>query len=227
MALDPRKRQKKLERKKAKDKKRALVERKNNDPVVRFEKAAQAPVLDSCVHAGIWNSGMGTLLFSRDLGNGGVAFATFLLDVYCLGVKNVFYGVTSRADYDWRIHASVAEATRLMKVSPEYARKLVEESAAYAQLLGFSPQADYAKARLIFGDIHAAACGERFEFGKNGKPLYIAGPHDNAAKRERILTTLRGRFGPEGYHFVIPLSGASRIGVGSDGDILHLSAVEE
>ena len=203
MVLDPRKRQKKLERKKAKEKKRVVAERAAFNPLVRFERAAAAPVLDSCVHAMLWEQGMGSLLLSRELANGGVAFAIFLLDTYCLGVKDAMYGVTNRSDYDWRIHSKLVQSGELLRITPEHARKLVEGSVAYARGIGFAPHADYEQARLIFGDLDAAACTEPFEFGKNGKPFYISGPHDSKSKRERIISGLSARLGPSGYHLLL------------------------
>lgn len=203
MALDPRKRQKKLERKKAKDRKRAVAERKSLDPLLRFERAAAAPVLDSCVFSMLWTQGMGQLLLSRELPSGGVAYAIFLLDTYCLGVKDVIFGVTNRPDYDWRIHSKLVQSGKLLKITPEHARKLVEDSVTYARNLGFAPPGDYERARLIFGDIDASLCSEPFEFGKNGKPLYISGPNDSQTKRERIISTLTARVGPGKFHMVL------------------------
>jgi len=39
-------------------------------------------------------------------------------------------------------------------------------------------------------------------FGKNGKPFFIAGPHDNAA---RILKQLEKTAGPGNYDYLVPL----------------------
>lgn len=223
MVLDPRKRQKKLERKKAKDKKRAVAERANNDVVARFERAAAAPILHSCVQSTVWNQGMGMVLLSRELASGGVAFGLFLLDVYCLGVKDVIYGTSSRADYDSRIYRKTSETGEYVEVSPEHARKLVEQSVEYAGSLGFRPPSDYQHAKLIFGEIDAAACNEEFEFGQNGKPYFIAGPNDSPARCELILATLQARLGSGGHTFAIPLrAGSQTVGV-LDSDVIRLT----
>jgi hypothetical protein len=208
MALDPRKRQKKLERKKAKEKKRALIERDSRDPVARFERTAAAPILDCAVFGDIWKGGMGTVLFSRELANGGVAFSIFLLDIYCLGVKDLFFGVTSRYDYDFRILSKYAANHAAEELRPECIRKLVEGAVAYARELGFPPHSDFDKARLIFGDIDASACPRRFDYGKAGRPYFIAGPHDSAVRCERIIAVLSSRLGPRGFDFMVPATQA-------------------
>lgn len=220
MVLDPRKKQKKLERRKAKEKRRALAERGSRDIAERFERAEAAPILDCCVTRVIWEQGIGNLLLSRVLPKGGVAFAAFLVDTYCLGVKNVTYGISSRAEYDWRIRGRIYEGYEVLNLAPQYARKLVESAVEYAASLGIPPHGDYRVAKEIFGDIDAAACVETFEFGKDGKPYFIGGPHDSPAKCERIVAILRDRLGPEGFHFTFPigaseaLAGAARARIG-------------
>jgi hypothetical protein len=70
--------------------------------------------------------------------------------------------------------------------------------------LGLPPRPDYRAARLIFGDVDASACSERYEYGKNGKPFFMAGPYDDAAKCRSILHTLHQHCGPHGYHYMLP-----------------------
>ena len=40
-------------------------------------------------------------------------------------------------------------------------------------------------AKLILGGIDSGACTEEYEYGKDGKPLFLAGPHDSPAKLRR------------------------------------------
>ena len=59
---------------------------------------------------------------------------------------------------------------------------------------------------LLFGDVDPAASEARFEFGKDGKPFFIAGPRDTPARCKQILTTLANTCGPDGFHYLIPVS---------------------
>ena len=88
MALDPRKRQKKLQRRKAKQK----TKQKNTAlrSTSRLALAEKAPLLHCCAAECIWELGIGNVLISRTRGTE-VAFGMFLLDMYCLGVKNAFF----------------------------------------------------------------------------------------------------------------------------------------
>jgi len=207
MAVDPRKRQKKLQQQKAKQKaeRRELARRESRGLSARLEQAALAPILHCCTVGSIWEQGIGQVLVSRQLSNGNVAFAAFLVDVYCLGVKDVFMNIVPRATYEADLYRKMMRQDRLIRWKPECARKLVEGAVQYALDLGLPPHPDYPKAKLIFGDIAAEACTEQFEFGKEGKPLFVAGPYDDSSKCQQIIRTLEKRRGPDGFHFMVPM----------------------
>src|SRR5260221_1818025 len=91
------------------------------------------------------------------------------------------------------------------EIPPAPARRFVEPAVAYARNLGFPPHPDYHRAKLIFGEIDAAEASEELEFGKDGKPFFIAGPNDNQARCRQILATLERSCGPSGSHFMRPI----------------------
>lgn len=204
MAVDPRKRQKKLERRnaKAKAERRELARRQSEGLPVRMRHAFSAPILHCSIMTELWKRGMGNILVSRRLTSGMVAFAAFLVDIYCLGVKDVFMGVMPRAQYDANVYDKMRSHDEMKSVQPEYARKLVEEAVRYADTLGFAPHKDYATAKLVFGDIAAEACNEEFTFGNDGMPFFIAGPNENASRSEQIVRTLHEHCGPGKYHYI-------------------------
>ncbi len=206
MGVDPRKRQKKLEKQKAKKKaeRKEIARREAQGMPVRLEAASRAPILHSCCMKALWEEGMGQVLISRQLSGGNVAFVAFLVDVYCLGVKNVHLDIVPRAVYDKNIYDRLLNEWPVQHLKPECARKLVESSVEYALSLEFPPHTDYRVGKLIFGDISAEACPQEFVFGKDGKPFFFAGPHDHAARCREVLSTLNRVCGPNGYHFIMP-----------------------
>jgi hypothetical protein len=206
MGVDPRKHQKKLEKQKAKKKaeQKELARRQSQGMPVRMEASTRAPILHCCCLKALWEVGMGNVLVSRQLSSGNVAFVMFLVDVYCLGVKDLFLNIVPRAVYDSKIYDHLLNQGPVKHVKPEYARKLVEEAVEYARALQIPPHPDYRVGKLIFGDLSAAACPEQFVFGKDGKPFFFAGPHDDAARCEEILRTLTRVRGANGYHFAMP-----------------------
>lgn len=165
--------------------------------------AAEAPIGDAWVPSNLFETGLGTLWLSRQLPDGSHAIAGFLVDVYCLGVKNALYNIIEEPKYpallaELRSDLS-ATGGHLLPVEPAHLRKLVEGAAAYAQTLGFQPHPDYPLASLIFGDIDAAACTTQFEYGKDGKPLYIPNSDDTPSEHRRVLGTLARSCGSDGY----------------------------
>ncbi|HMD86507.1 MAG TPA: hypothetical protein VKO18_17605 [Terriglobia bacterium] len=164
--------------------------------------AANSPIHEALVPAKLFELGMGNLVFSRLLPDGRIAMGAFLLDVFCLGVKDAFVAIVTKAEYGMR-RSSWSAAESLQPMDPACFRKLVEGGVAYAQDLGFSPHADYAVASQIFGDVQATECSTRFEYGHDGKPFYISGPHETATQVQNILEQLERRLGPGNFDYLV------------------------
>jgi len=206
MSLDEKRRQKKLAKKAAKrkaklsDKKDVLISASPSAQDIAL--ALNYPVHECIVPEGLFEVGIGNILISRKIPDGNIAFGIFLLDVYCLGVKNAYFFILSRSEYDDKIRRIKADAD-FNSLPPECIRKLVESAEAYAGHLGFKPHPDYRSAKKIFGDIDAEKCPMQFEFGKDGRPLFVSGPNDTRTKCMKIMETLTKSCGPGGFHYMI------------------------
>jgi hypothetical protein len=154
---------------------------------------------------------MSNVLVSRNLKSGNVAFVAFLLDVYCLGVKDVAFDVVSRSRYDRQIYGKLIESYEPVALEPAAALKLIEGAVEYAKQCGLSPHRDYRIGKPIFGDIDSASCGEEFIYGDNGKPFFIAGPNDRPSRCRQIIDLLTAHCGPDGFTFLMPTSGSPRL----------------
>ena len=169
--------------------------------------------------AKLFDSGGGYLVVSRFKADGRVEAGFFLLDVFCLGVKEAgFHRFNSIADYQEGLLDRLFHYEEPVRMTPASARKLAEDAVSYARRLGFSPGIDYKKASRVFGGITTADCDEEFVFGKDGKPFYIQGPSDSSTRAERILRALEARCGEGGYHYIVaaddfePLDGEEESG---------------
>ena len=172
----------------------------------QLQQLAAAPVHQCLVPGQLFKVGIGNVIFSREIGEGGIAVAVFLVDVYCLGVKDAWMKVMSKERYQAMVRYLGRHAS-FKKASPECVRKLVENAEAYARDLGFEPHPDYQVSRLIFSDVDVGACSTRFTFGHDGKPLYVSGPRDTEARSRQIVETLNQRLGPGGFHYLVALDG--------------------
>jgi hypothetical protein len=206
MSLDEKRRQKKLAKKTAKRKAKLSYKKdahiSESAGYQNIAPALNSPVHECIVPEGLFEVGIGNVLISRKMPDGNVAFSIFLLDVFCLGIKNAYFFIMSQSEYDDKIRRIKQDAD-FINFPPECIRKLVESAEAYAADLGFNPHPDYRSATKIFGDIDAGKCPMNFEFGKDGRPLFISGPNDTQAKCMKIMETLTKSRGPGGFHYMI------------------------
>ena len=207
MSVNQRRRQKKLERlaAKRKDRHTALRRVKHRGLAERLADAAAAPVLHCWVSSTRTAEGMRTVLLSRQLSGGNIAFAVFLVDLWCLGVKNAMGNVLSKGEYNAFL-SRFRDRMEMVTTAPEDARKLVEGAVQYARDLGLEPHADYHRTKPIFGDIDTSQATREFTFGQDGKPHFFAGPHDSPERCRQIIAILQQRCGPDGFHYTIPVT---------------------
>lgn len=143
-------------------------------------------------------SGLVFVLVARRAGARKVSVCGYLLDVYCLGVKNAL-GPTRLAE---RELAALVRSYFSAWASPpvaapiELARHLVFGAVEYARALGFAPHRDFEPARGHLGPWHGQSA---IRFGRNGTPFYTQGPFDDA---QPVLRTLEEAVGPGNYHFI-------------------------
>lgn len=189
MALDQRKRQRKVERKKAKQK--ARQQRQAEQRRREWDRVATGNIVHCKMSADLWEQGIGSVLISRAINSSEVALSVFLVDVWCLGVKDAFHRVLSRGEYEFEFLKDYDHRYESIDLPPTDARALVEGSVEFAQQFGLSPHSDYRQASRIFGDIDPEEYDRDFEFGHNGRPFFVQGPYDDPARCRVIEAKLR------------------------------------
>ncbi|MEO7413796.1 MAG: UPF0149 family protein [Opitutaceae bacterium] len=145
--------------------------------------------------------GLAHLLVARIRADGSADIGVFLVDVFCLGVKDAFLETDVPASMLQNFVALNLPEERRETISPACARKLIEGVIAYAEKLGFAPHRDHRKARRVLSGIEASACAEEFTFGCHGRPCYVQGAEDDEARVERVLAILEARCGPDGFDY--------------------------
>ncbi len=101
------------------------------------------------------------MLIARAIPDGRIVSGIFLVDTYCLGVKNAFMMVQSPIDFE-NILDKHFSGDDLKPATPACARKLIDDAIAYARDLGFEPHRDFRDASVVLGDIdvtdHGVLC---------------------------------------------------------------------
>jgi yecA family protein len=152
---------------------------------------------------GFQEKGMTQVVVTRTDDAGWLQVGVFLLDLYCLGVKDAFTAEMPAGDWPETLEKIIPSPNRVA-FHPACARKLVEGAVAYTEALGFAPHRDYKKARRVFGSVTSRDCPETFTYGKNGKPFFVAGPNDDEERIDRVVRVLTAKLGKDGFHYLLP-----------------------
>jgi hypothetical protein len=143
--------------------------------------------------------GLAVVIVARRQPNGLLVFGNFLVDHYCLGVKNCFVraDVTPSVFYD-RLPGLLPEGAPTA-ITPALAHELIYGSIEYAARYGFRPDPDFALAQLVLDPPDQYPHTGAVTFGKDGKPFYVSGPRDNVnAIMNRLLRTA----GPGNFEYL-------------------------
>lgn len=204
-------RQKKLAKKhkKSKLKHSGIVARKQElRSVMGMMKAASGGEIIDC-HRGYQGcageiNGMVPVVLRRRGPGGAVAFAFFLVDAWCLGVKDCAGELLTASESKERLE-HLQERVGLERCSAAEGKAVVDGGVAYARALGLEPHPDFPKAYPIWGDVQAASIPSDVEFGRDGRPTYIVGPYDDRHRQQLILNMLRSSVGEGNFDWVSPL----------------------
>lgn len=191
---------------KAAHRKRLLKERRGAAPTSLAERVrhlAHGKLHCCLMQQALPDTGISSVVLARDTDNGQVAMAAFLVDAFALGIKDVLFDVVEPSEFAAHI-AFLNIGAPLTPVEPSYARKLLRAAAGYAASLGLRPYRGFAAIEGLFGDVRAEDCSETFEFGCEGKPLYLVGPGESTEQVIRRFGRLYEQLGPDGFDFAIP-----------------------
>jgi hypothetical protein len=166
----------------------------------RVLRAAHAPIQHCFLTEAVFDLGMGALVLARGATPHHLALSSFLVDVFCLGIKDVMFESVESEVFEMFMEATDA-GSPLVPVDPSDARKLLRDLAAWSQSIGFAPHRDFAAVERIFGDVSVDASDAVFRFGRDGKPVYIPGPNDTAPLIQRRIAQLRKCLGDDGFGF--------------------------
>jgi hypothetical protein len=145
------------------------------------------------------SSGLVAVLVARDARRGKISVCGYLVDVYCLGVKNALGPrvVDDRRLVQLRRSFFDAYHTEPIAAPVELAQHLVFGAVEYARSLGFAPHPDFHRAAA---HLEPWTGPSAIRFGRHGKPYFISGPYDDTAG---VLNTLERSVGRDRFHFLV------------------------
>jgi hypothetical protein len=145
-------------------------------------------------------AGLVTVVAARERGGSKVSACSYLVDVYCLGVKNAIGPrvLDRRKLPEFRFQMFRSYADPPLEAPLELAQHVVFGAIEYARGLGFEPHPDFEACAGHLGEWQGPSV---IGFGYQGKPLFIQGPEDDAA---RIMKRLNRKVGRDGFQYIVP-----------------------
>lgn len=198
MARNEAKQQKKLMKKRRKDKLRrkrqietipyAVLSPKN-----KIRSARNYPLHECLINPSWEEKGLATIVVSRCQPDGDLVFGVYLVDILCLGLKNTFCNADlplSRYKKDL-VHGAYQDEDPI-ECSPDMAHQIIYGAIDYARGFGFRPHKDFDLSQYVLDEPESFEVIPEVEFGREGKPFYISGPDDDVPRILRQLESTAG-----------------------------------
>lgn len=167
------------------------------------KKARSLPIFECLVNTGWHENGVAHVIVARNHTNGNITACMYMVDIFCLGIKNTKYLFNvSETDYEER-KASM-ENVDYESISYTLAHNIVFAGLEYAEEYGFKPHKDFASTTqfMLEEDTEEIELID-IECGKDGKPFYICGPYDDQKKINKVLGQLEKTAGPGNYDYIL------------------------
>jgi hypothetical protein len=153
-------------------------------------KVRTLPIYE-CLINEIWKEeGIANIIIARNHINGNITVCFYLVDLFCLGVKDTHYMFNiSRDEYQEIVIKS--QHLDPITISYELAHNIIYAALEFAEEFGFKPHKDFTSiTRFMLEEDTDDIELIEIECGKNGKPLYVPGIDDNEQKINSIIKQL-------------------------------------
>ncbi len=196
---------KQLQQKREKKKKKRQIKTRRPPLSTSAYNHNHWPIYACYIPSHLWEIGVGQVIVARKNDRDNLAVGIYLIDVFCLGIRDCAVSVTNNIAYEEILQGFNTVYKGLKRVEPSYAYTLICQAEAFAKRLGFKPHPDFSKAKLFLNNIVLDE-DLRFTFGKEGKPHYLQGPDDSPADAQNVLQTLEKNLGRDQDAFSFELS---------------------
>lgn len=179
-------------------------------------RARNLEVFECFINPGWKESGIANVVVARKHTNGNITVAIYLVDLYCLGVKDTMY-LFNVSEPEYRDKLMPFDNDKpFIEIEYKLAHNIIFAAVEFAGDFGFNPHKDFTSITqyLLEEDTDDIELID-IECGMDGKPAYFQGEFDSNATVTRILNQLERTAGKGNYHFTI-LDKYSGIKPGSD-----------
>ena len=133
-----------------------------------------------CVINESWKkNGLANIMVSRMQPNNRMVFGFYLVDVFCLGLKNTFCNADFTESKYRSIKEKIYRESSPINCSRSSSHTIIYGGIEFATTLGFKPHKDFSLSKYILDEKGSFEKDESIEFGENGTPMYVQGPYDD------------------------------------------------
>lgn len=162
-------------------------------------QARNLPVYECLVNNDWQEMGIANIIVARRHTTGNVTFGIYLVDLYCLGLKDTFYQFNvDEREYEELPHRH----GKWEKCEYSLAHNIIYGAIAFAEDYGFEPAKEFKVSQYILEEDNENVELIELEFGKDGIPFYMHGPNDNKTTTAHIKATLNRTAGQGNFVFL-------------------------
>lgn len=192
---------KEKKRLKRKEKKREIRKIQSITPLRRI--TTTGGTLECWVNKDYRDQGMASVLVLGHAGGDHYAFAGFLVDVWCVGLKDAWGRPDlSRMEFEEELLGRIGSAMPMKKIDADELRRFIAASIRFTRQNGFKLPPHYERWTSMLGDLGDINSADISDFGKDGKLFYMG---TTEFLRQRLVGTTPDQFmARKDVHWIMP-----------------------
>ena len=165
-------------------------------PEQYLKQRARMLEIGKCYMTDLTEYGLGHVIVTRNHTGGKVSMADYLVDIYCLGVKDSFYRLRME-DYEVE---DIVDQLDAKECSYHEAHNWVYGAIAFAEEAGIEPDKSFHLTQYMLEEDNDEIPLIEYEYGKDGKHFLVAHSRQEA---NRYLPLLEKNLGEGNYDFIV------------------------
>ncbi|MDP3643050.1 MAG: hypothetical protein Q8S54_07650 [Bacteroidota bacterium] len=167
------------------------------------KKSRSLPIYECLVNTNWQKDGIAHVIVARSHTNGNITVCFYLIDLYCLGVKDTQY-LFNISETKYQEKKEGMEHVDFEPIDYPLAHNIVFAGLEFAEEYGFKPHKDFTSiTQFMLEEDSENIEMIDIECGKDGKPFFVSGPYDDQVKINQVMAQLERNAGPGKYDFLI------------------------
>lgn len=170
-----------------------------------IRKRARNLPIHKCYISDDWKeNGECNIIIERKHGNGNITLGVFLVDLFCLGVKDTFYQYNISELEEEEFLGRFTGDNKVTEAGYNLVHNIILSAVEFAEDYGFKTHKDFERiTQYILAEDTEDIPLMEIECGKDGKPFFVASDDMNEKEISRIISTLEKTAGPGNYSYLL------------------------